>query len=144
MFKKILLPFDGSEHSKKAVDAAISLVDGRETECKIVVLHVAPVLTLQEGPELMNLDVDLEAALQREGEAIVGFASEKLREKGIPFDVVVETGDAAREIYLFAKHNHCDLIVMGSRGLGTFSELVLGSVSHKVLHHADCPVLVVR
>ncbi|GAX91094.1 universal stress protein [Effusibacillus lacus] len=142
MYKKILLPYDGSDHSKKAVDAAISLVEGREKDSRVTLLNVAP--TLHLGPEMINLDIDLEAVVQREGEEVLKEAAEKLQAKGIPVEELVETGDAAREICLFAKHQQCDLIIMGSRGLGTFGELVLGSVSHKVLHHAPCPVLIVK
>lgn len=142
MYKKILLPIDGSEHSKKAVDAVISLCEGREKDCRVTLFYAAPILYY--SPEMMNLDIDLEAVVQREGESVTQEAKDKLGARGIEFNVIVETGDPAREICLLAKHEPYDLIVMGSRGLGTFGELVLGSVSHKVLHHAPCPVLIVR
>ena len=53
-------------------------------------------------------------------------------------------GPAAEAILEVAKTRHCDLIVMGSRGLGQFAGLLLGSQSQKVVQHAECPVLIVK
>jgi nucleotide-binding universal stress UspA family protein len=55
-----------------------------------------------------------------------------------------ELGDPAKIIIKLANSNDYDLIIMGSRGRSAFKELLLGSVSQKVVHHAKCPVMVVR
>lgn len=57
---------------------------------------------------------------------------------------LLKLGDYAQVIIDTADQNNYDLIVMGSRGLSVFKELLLGSVSFKVMHHAKCPVMVVR
>ena len=59
-------------------------------------------------------------------------------------ETVLEQGDYAHEIIEVAKRKDCELIIMGSRGMSPIKELMLGSVSLKVMHHASCPVMVVR
>jgi nucleotide-binding universal stress UspA family protein len=56
----------------------------------------------------------------------------------------VEAGDAGAMIVWVAEHEQSDVIVVGSHGHGLFKRLVLGSVSSHVMHHAPCPVLLVR
>jgi nucleotide-binding universal stress UspA family protein len=63
---------------------------------------------------------------------------------GTKIETVIAEGDAASGITGYAQKGGFDLIVVGSRGLGRFKEMVLGSTSSKVLQHAKCPVLVVK
>ena len=63
---------------------------------------------------------------------------------GRPAERRVAQGDPAIEICRVAKEGRFDLVVIGSHGSGFFKQVLLGSVSHHVLHHAPCPVLVVR
>jgi nucleotide-binding universal stress UspA family protein len=58
--------------------------------------------------------------------------------------ILLKQGDAAQRIIDTARAEKCDLVVIGSRGLGTFKQLLLGSVSQKVSQYANCPVLVIR
>jgi nucleotide-binding universal stress UspA family protein len=53
-------------------------------------------------------------------------------------------GDAAQRIMETASKIKCELLILGSRGRGGFKELLLGSVSHKITNHADCPVLIAK
>jgi nucleotide-binding universal stress UspA family protein len=53
-------------------------------------------------------------------------------------------GDAAQRIMETASEVKCGLLILGSRGRGGFKELLLGSVSHKITNHADCPVLIAK
>jgi len=57
---------------------------------------------------------------------------------------MIKQGDPAQIIIEIANRQNYDLIIMGSRGMSAFKELLLGSVSLKVMHHASCPVMVVR
>jgi nucleotide-binding universal stress UspA family protein len=79
------------------------------------------------------------------GDQIVARAKVQSHELGAPrIKTSTHTGDYADEILKAARTNAADMIVIGSRGLGVIKSAVLGSVSQKVLHHADCSVLTVR
>ena len=58
--------------------------------------------------------------------------------------MLLEMGDAAQRIMETASEVKCGLLLLGSRGRGGFKELLLGSVSHKITNHADCPVLIAK
>jgi nucleotide-binding universal stress UspA family protein len=63
---------------------------------------------------------------------------------GVSINIMMHQGDPAQIIIELSKKNEYDLIIMGTRGRTSFQELLLGSVSLKVLHHASCPVMVVQ
>jgi len=78
------------------------------------------------------------------GQVVLDDALEKLGQPS--FDVVQELleGPEAESILKIAENSQSDLIVMGTRGLGTVKGLLLGSVSRKVIHYSACPVMVVH
>jgi|YelNatPaOPRAMG01_1025707.scaffolds.fasta_scaffold08046_3 nucleotide-binding universal stress UspA family protein len=145
MFEKILVPIDGSEESKKAVFIAKELVEKFQAEAFLI--YVLPPLTLvataAPGEEkILEVMPELIDFRQREAKEILnefvglfppGKAEQKLLE-----------GHPARCILNFAKEGNFDLIVIGSRGMSGIAGFLLGSVSDAVVHHAHCPVLVVR
>lgn len=143
MWKNILLPFDGSDHSIEAVKEAIAICRGREDEIKVTLLHVVPLATYQLYQGHLT-DTNIDSLIWREGEEALQPGVKLLREAGIPCKIDIRVGDPANEICISGKCDEHDLIVMGSRGLGLFKELLLGSVSHKVLQHAESPVLIVK
>jgi nucleotide-binding universal stress UspA family protein len=133
MFERILLAVDGSEHSKKAAAAAAEIAQGSGGE--VHVLHVHEV----------GAFAPLESSV--ESQALVDGVVEELLGAGVKAvgDAVgARTGSTAATVLDGARTFDSDLIVMGTRGLSEFSGLLLGSVAHKVIHHADCPVLVTR
>jgi nucleotide-binding universal stress UspA family protein len=69
---------------------------------------------------------------------------ELAKKQGATVEAVAMEGDPASKIVGYADKGGFDMIVMGSRGLGRFKEMMLGSVSSKVLHHAKCSVLIVK
>ncbi|KYZ75266.1 hypothetical protein AXX12_13990 [Anaerosporomusa subterranea] len=144
MYKKVLVPIDGSKNSFKALAHAIALA--RYAGAELGVLYVS-VLSQQ-----------LPLASQIEGHKIPTYSVAKPEEfakkilsegvKCVPSTVKVqaynEVGSPTIVITEFAEQNNYDVIVIGSRGLGSISGLVLGSVSNYVVHAARCPVLVVK
>jgi nucleotide-binding universal stress UspA family protein len=137
MFERILLPVDGSEHSRKAAAVAGDLA--RRYGAEVVVLHA------REHELTWGADIDLESA--EEARRLVDEVVRELKDGGtsVRGEVVrVPLGDVPRAILDAAKAEDAGLIVMGTRGLSDWERLLLGSVTHKVVHLADVPVLVVR
>jgi nucleotide-binding universal stress UspA family protein len=79
------------------------------------------------------------------GQQILDSYEAKVKERRLQnVRMLLQEGDAAQRIMETANEEKCGLLLIGSRGRGGFKELLLGSVSHKVTNHADCPVLVVK
>jgi nucleotide-binding universal stress UspA family protein len=140
MYRKILVPIDGSELSTYTLHEAIRLASGFGPEVRMTVLHVSPYIPVTE----LSVGLDVGRFRREAAEAVVDAARPLL--EAVPFghEFVTLDGDPAREICETAKAGKYELIVMGNRGHGLFTELLLGSVSQKVVQHAHCPVLIVR
>ncbi len=137
MFERILLPVDGSAPSMRAAEVAKELA--AKTRASIVVMNVCEREVVYGGA--FEREVPEQAA-----ELVDGMVRE-LKDAGLDArgEVIPAVfGSAAREILRGANETGADVIVMGSRGLSDLAGLVLGSVAHKVIHLAHCPVLVVR
>lgn len=140
MFNNILLAVDGSDHALNAARVAAQLARSMNSaELRIAVVYdsIPPLLGDPDFQVILNARLD-------ETEKILQSAVKAVGE--VPSTVSTETiaGDPAEAIIRIADTRKCDLIVMGSRGLGRLAGLVLGSVSQKVVSHAPCPVLIVR
>jgi nucleotide-binding universal stress UspA family protein len=137
MFEHIVLAVDGSTQSEKAIPVAAELAERSQGD--VTVLHV------REHVISWNVDVDLESP--SEASELVDGIVRRLKDVGISALGEVRhapAGLAPREILSTAAGVNADLIIIGSRGLTDWQGLLLGSVAHKVIHHATCPVLVVR
>lgn len=146
----ILHPTDGSPNAARALEAACDLAKERKAELLILNVqrrHGWDVMPeeLQSYERVEHVRVS-EADLRRAAaRATVDAAEQAARAHGVTaVETTVEEGDPSRVIADTARLRGADLIVMGSRGLGELQELVLGSVSHKVLHAASCSCLIVR
>ena len=137
MFGTILLALDGSGYSQRAADLVRRLAAGGDD---VVVLHVTEIMPIHGGTTV-ELDLD------REGlEAARRFARE-LERAGVPTKLELVrafAGHVAKLIVETARDHGAGVIVLGSRGRGDLSALLLGSVAHKVIHLADRPVLIAR
>ncbi len=141
MFKNILVPVDGSDHALHALDVACDLAQKYGATLRLV--HAYPPLFT----DVMMSEADIEAVIAlrtQAGDAILQRARERV--KACETDITTELREApdAEAILEEAETHNCDLIVMGTRGLGRLAGLLLGSVSQKVVQHARCPVLLVR
>lgn len=138
MYDKILVAIDHSPASDHALAAARDLATLSKGE--VWVLHLA------EREVIAQLG-DVPSESNAEAEGPVDAAVKTLTDAGITAHAEVRTtvfGHAAKEIMADAKLHDVGLIVMGTRGRGDMTGLVLGSTAHKVIHLADRPVLVVR
>lgn len=140
MYRKILVPVDGSAHSRYTLSQALALAGEFAPGVKVSVLTVGSFVAFADG----GMVVDMSSLLEEEGRAILAQAAEVFAGSTIAHDGRYLPGDPAETICRVATEEAFDLIVIGNRGRGLFAELLLGSVSHKVLQHAPCPVLVVR
>ena len=145
MFKKILLPVDGSEPALRAlkVGADIAGKYGAELVTLCVYRHHGP---LESSLSMIrpNDPVSPDKALSQFAHEVVDAAAAELEKLGAKAKAVVKRGPPARTIVAYAKENGVDLIVLGSRGLGDVEGFLLGSVSHKVTSLAECPCLTVK
>jgi nucleotide-binding universal stress UspA family protein len=152
----MLVALDGSETSARASQAALELAEKLKAE--LVVLHaiIPPALyyhteTSPEGPVIepptheKEVDVYLEYA-RRVGRGIVDPTVSEAKKRGISVraDIPEATASVIETIVNQAVKENADLIIVGTRGLGGFKKLLLGSVSRGVVDHAHCPVLVIR
>jgi nucleotide-binding universal stress UspA family protein len=137
MFKTIALAVDGSDHALKAVPVAAEIA--RLANGKVIVLHV------REHDRSRGQAWELET--EEEANAVVKHAVAEVEKNDAPAEgFVIRTlhGKVAQALIDSAREHGTDAIVMGSRGLTDVEGMVLGSVSHKVIHLSDKPVIIAR
>ncbi len=140
MYKKILVPTDGSEFAKKAQLQAIYLA--KATGAEIIALsvsenHFINGISLNDEVEQLN-----ELLKDRCEEDLKQF--EDMNDEEVKISPVIREGSPAKSILDVASEEDVDLIVIGSSGKSGFDRFILGSVSEKVVHTAKCPVLIVH
>ena len=143
-FKKILVPFDGSEHAKRALAKAVSLAQC----CDGAKLYI---ITVDEDVSALSMN-NLERAYINEQMQAIHFrlADKTLDEakaavpEGIEAEYIAKTGDPGMLIENTADQIGADLVVLGSRGLGALTGMLLGSVSNYLLTHVEAPVFIVK
>jgi nucleotide-binding universal stress UspA family protein len=138
VFSNILVAVDGSNSSKKAFEKSLYLC--QKCECK---LHVVHVVNCELGGDSATI-FDLLDKIKTKAEKMLEDYKKEADKTNTQIEIMIKEGDPAQIIIELSEKNEYDLIVMGTRGRSTFQELLLGSVSLKVIHHASCPVMVVR
>lgn len=139
-YKKILLPVDGSENSKLAKRTAIGLSTTMDAE--VLLLYVTGTI-----PTIITGRPREEAVKAQQEEADLVLAPYRkvlIKHKVNYSEIIAPSFNVGDMICQIALDEGCDLVVMGSRGLGDWKGLMLGSVTHRVLAHCNLPVLVVR
>ena len=137
MYKKILLAADGSDNSYRAAEETLKLL---HADSEVMILNVFDASdskdeVLHSGPS----------------ESIVRKRKEKLskiealyRDNNVNYKVLFTQGIPNETVVKFANNGTYDIVVLGSRGLNTLQEMMLGSVSHKVTKRSNIPVLIVK
>ncbi|WP_201713978.1 universal stress protein [Rossellomorea arthrocnemi] len=138
MFKNILLAADGSEHSLRAGEKAIALAKCQQGSK----LDIVYVIDGKHSKEDILHYWGLDASDKRKQK--LQLIEQKTKHDGIDYEIIFLHGEPGPTIVEYANNHEFDLVVIGSRGLNTFQEMVLGSVSHKVAKRAKCPVMIVK
>lgn len=138
-YKSILVPFDGSEFSKKALGRAceLSKIDNAE----ITVLYVIP--RYEEMIEFFRTE-SIKRAMFDEAEKILNVARLIASEKGVTLAATVKEGHVGEKVIELADTLKNDLIVIGTYGWKGVSRAIMGSTTERVIMNASCPVLTVR
>jgi nucleotide-binding universal stress UspA family protein len=145
--KRLLVAYDGSEASNKAIDIAVQCCT---PEDELVLLTVIPAALVESTFTNMLLPtIDLSTVVtpgtfKEKAMENLGKLAKELEGKIGKVDIAVEAGDPADEILLVAKKYDSDIILIGYKGYGKEGRFLLGSVTDKVVRHASRSVLVVR
>lgn len=135
---KIFLAVDGSDHSMRATEKAIGLA--KVSNAKIDVVHVISSKESKESALQSTGKIELEAKrMQRMQRFFTAIEA-----AGLEYEYIELRGEPDVELVKYANHEPFEYVVVGSRGLNTFQEFVLGSVSHKLAKRALAPVVIVR
>jgi len=141
MFKKVLVPLDGSTLAENTLPFVINLAKEGCVE-EVVILNVVeiPIMWSSESFDIFPLK---NAQFRRAQKYLAGIET-KLSDEGIKIKAEILEGAAAKCIVEYAQSNAVDLIVIGTHGYTGMKELVFGSVALKVLHDAHVPVLLIK
>jgi len=145
--KKMLVAYDGSDASKKAVEMCLNCSDDDD---EIVLLTVIPAeLSESSFTKMLLPTIDLSSVVKSgsfKDKAMESLSKivKEIEPSVKKVDTVVESGDPADEILMTAKKSQADIIIIGYKGYGKEGRFLLGSVTDKVVRHASISVLVVR
>ncbi len=139
MLKNILLAFDGSEYSKRALQYAKTFAERFEATLWLVHIftHTSDLLGYEDYEKFYS-------KRKAGGQALLDEALQGLSNTRLDVREELQEGPEAESILNIDKNCQADLIVMGTRGHGTLKGLFVGSVSRKVIHHSSCPEMVVH
>jgi nucleotide-binding universal stress UspA family protein len=141
---KLLVPVDGSGASGRAADHLVKKLGLFKDPVEVHLLNVQPPIPYGGRVSSVIGQDKLAQYHQEEGMAALKPVMQKLDAGRVKFHHHIGVGDAADVICKYAKEKGCDQIVMGTRGMGSVSNLVLGSVATKVIHLSPVPVLLVK
>jgi len=147
MLERIVVGVDGSDHSYKAIDYAVDLA--RLAGSRLLLLTVyRPMRMPDSSHSMVRPQLHPEPAntgLHEMATEVVEVAARWARDHGAEkVETHVSHGPIARTIAAFAKEHDANAIVLGNRGLGDITAFMLGSVSQKVSHIADCTCIIVK
>jgi nucleotide-binding universal stress UspA family protein len=142
MFKRVLVPLDGSKLAECALPYARDLAKNGVAE-ELVLVNVIPLL----GPMMSGRGKTLAAFMEENREssrAYLARVQEQLASEGVSADIDVLEGNPALAIVDWAAAEGVDLILIGTHGYTGVKQLLLGSVASGVAKQAHCPVLLIR
>lgn len=146
MFKHILMPTDGSEHSERAIERGIELA--KLCGSRVTGIHVMQDYRMMIGPEGLaptELEEGMEERERERAASFLAFVQKAADAAGVPCETVIAKGPHPYDAIVdTANERGCDLIVMTSRRRKGLVSLLLGSEASRVLHRSSIPVLTFR
>ncbi|PKK81727.1 MAG: universal stress protein [Thermoplasmata archaeon HGW-Thermoplasmata-2] len=139
MYKRIVVPTDGSENARLAVKQALELA--KLMNVPATALYVIDTSVYASIPP-DALILDIASILRKDAKAALDYVKKEAAKKKVKLETVTREGSPSKEIVDFAKPD--DLIVMGTKGRTGLARIFLGSVAENVVHHARCPVMIIR
>lgn len=141
MYRRVLVPLDGSELAECALPEVMNLAKGGVVG-EVVLLNVVdiPSLWVAEGLDIMKL----KDALLEKAQEYLSDVQSRLSKEGLNVSDVVMEGKTAQTIIDYSREKAVDLIVLATHGYTGMKQLMFGSVALRVLHDAHVPVLLIR
>ena len=136
---KIAVAVDGSDNALRAAKHAIMLAQ-HLPEAQLEVIYVADYNKAKDERLLSQSPESLTLKREQKVHPVLELA----KSVGVKTKITMLKGNPSQEIIKYVNDRSIDQLVIGSRGLNTFQEMVLGSVSHKVMKHVNCPVTIVK
>ncbi|GIO22754.1 universal stress protein [Oceanobacillus sp. J11TS1] len=139
MYKHILLASDGSENAVRAAKEAVKMAS-YDKESIIDVVYVIDIEKSKTDVLHSTSSEAIELERRKKNSKVIQF----LNEANANYKTTILRGKPGPEIVKYANNHRVDVVVIGSRGLNVLQEMVLGSVSHKVMKRVHCPALIVK
>ncbi|MCQ4224532.1 universal stress protein [Stutzerimonas stutzeri] len=142
--RRLLVAYDGSDNSKRALQYVVDLArdTGMALQVHVVNVQHEPIIY---GEYVTSAMIDeLNNSLMAKSRSVLDEAAAMLQAGGLICETHTQLGNVAEQINDAVKRLGCDTVVMGTRGLGSFTGLVLGSVASRVIHEVSVPVLLVK
>ncbi|QUC64578.1 universal stress protein [Nitrosopumilus sp. K4] len=138
LYLSILVPLDGSKFSEKALLHACEMA--KNYQSRLILLYVVEKslpINLLDRKEYLDI-------LRKFGKKVLINAKNTTTKRGVDSKIVMKEGNITDEIVKLAKKEQCNLIVVGSKGLGATARFFLGSVSNKLANNSPCSILIVK
>jgi nucleotide-binding universal stress UspA family protein len=134
----ILVPLDGSENSQKALLQACELAKNQKSNLILVYVVDKPIsLNLLDRKEYLGI-------LRKFGDKVLIKGKQIAKNQGLDVTTIMKEGNITNEIVKLAKIKKCNLVIVGSKGLGKTARFLLGSVSSKLANSSPCSILIVK
>ena len=142
--RKVLVAFDGSEHSKRALQYVIDFIHDGVRPLEVHALNAQHEPALYGGYLTASMIEEFKGSSLVKAHSVLEEAAAKLQAAGIAYELHAVLGNVAEQVNEAVKRLGCDTVVMGTRGLGSFGGLLLGSVANRVIHEVSVPVVLVK
>lgn len=142
--KKIVVAYDGSEHSKKALDWAARFAAASKASIDVVMVLVPSSLLVGVDYSGVCFSEELKELAEKEIEEKLAEAAEFFKQQNVAVHTQALFGNVVDEILHYVVDCKADMVICGTRGLGGFEGLLVGSVAHKLVTYLPVPVMAVK